>query len=129
MSLCKSADQSLFVLVPFVCFVFYFTYLFYNLQNRFDFFAKNCWYHMTIIDHAALTKSYPERHPFQYNTVNGLKTLKTVPCSAAHTCLGQIRECSPPPWKIFALKLSCNDFHFTARPYPDFFYLTDMCYH
>jgi len=51
---------------------------------------------MTIIDHAALTKSYPERQLF-HNTVNGPKTLKTIPCSAAHTCLGQNNKEVPPP--------------------------------
>lgn len=93
---------------------------FYSQQNKLDFFTKKCWYHMTIIDHAALTKWYPERHLF-HDTVNGLETLKNVPCSAAHTWLDQIRKCPLPPWKMFAIKLSCNDFDFIARPYPDFF--------
>ena len=30
-----------------------------------------------------------------------LKTLKTIPCSAAHTCIGQIREYPPPLGTIY----------------------------
>ena len=30
-----------------------------------------------------------------------LKTLKTIPCSAAHTCISQIREYPPPLGTIF----------------------------
>ena len=33
----------------------------------------------------------------KFYTCLRLKTLKTIPCSAAHTRIGQIRECHPPP--------------------------------
>ena len=44
--------------------------------------------------------SGPKTHPVEDATVKLYTlfgTLKTIACSAAHICLGQIRECPPPP--------------------------------
>ena len=70
-----------------------------------DFFF-NCWYHTcrsrTANVHTLIKAFSPEWQPVQdarqWNCIPCLRryTLKTIPCWAAHTPLGQIRECPPP---------------------------------
>ena len=80
--------------------------------------GKNCWHHiyrLLIVNsiHTLLKASDPKKkNPAQDLIVklNALKNLKTIPCSAVHTPLGQIMECSPPtPPRCKPNKLICLD--------------------
>ena len=49
------------------------------------------------IDRSSQVFTVKKGNPLKFYTCLRLKTLKTIPCSAAHTRIGQIRECHPPP--------------------------------
>ena len=66
--------------------------------------GKNCWHHkyrLLIVNsiHTLLKASDPKKTPCPRpnSEIECPQYLKTIPCSAVHTPLGQILECSPPP--------------------------------
>ena len=70
-----------------------------------DFFGKNGWYYkcrppITNL-HTFLKAFFSERRPVQdaKKTYLRLNTVKTIPFSASHNRLGQIREC-PLAWLL-----------------------------